>query len=291
MRKFTSKSRRWKRNGILCLSILKLKSFSYSHFLSLEPKRGGEGQKEMTSSSREFYIFCSFQTIHSIGPVNICNCPGSFSSWGFGMIAYAMQSPTLIMQLKYQEKLFCTLLLSASVRKSELIFISFQHILSQYIIIWSEILSIICMPHVLCSLEVGHAQIFGGIVKLIKLSEGENLLFSKSLYTHYYIDVYVQTIYYVLSFLLFLVHFTFFLFPLLLLVVVAVLGIAPVAVTTVLSSTYWKMTIGLVYSCNFTYIMYNNKNVIIAPFYRGKCGGKKSLSHKANTTGSCIELF
>lgn len=108
-------------------------------------------------------------------------------------------------------------------KKSELFSISFQHVFfSQHMIIWSQILHHLCVTSVM-AFRVRSDTVFGGIVQL---GGREYPLFSKLLFSYYYIHVYIYLhiklhthrqmwfLYCVLSFLplflmLFIIHLIF----------------------------------------------------------------------------------
>ena len=128
---------------------------------------------------------------------------------------------------------------------------------------------IIFVLHLLCPLEVGQTQCFGGVVQL---GGRDYPLFSKLLFSHYYIHVYIYIYIYICThtdkcdfFFVFCLFFLFsscflsfalFFFLLLLLVLAFISNIVLVAVAAVLSSIYWTMTIYLVCVCHpIIYIM------------------------------------
>lgn len=95
----------------------------------------------------------------------------------------------------YQEKWFYTLLLSASMRKEKWIdFHFFSAHFSPSIWLFGHRSFIIFVLHLVCPLEVGQTQGFGGIVQL---GGREYPLFSKLLFSYYYIHVYIYLYIYI----------------------------------------------------------------------------------------------
>ena len=95
----------------------------------------------------------------------------------------------------YQEKWFYTLLLSASMRKEKWIdFHFFSAHFSPSIWLFGHRSFIIFVLHLVCPLEVGQTQGFGGIVQL---GGREYPLSSKLLFSYYYIHVYIYLYIYI----------------------------------------------------------------------------------------------